>query len=632
MITKYLISAVTFIATVEGFDKYGTFHSRIVGGTPAEVDAYPFMVSWHEDMNEHPKCGASLVAPNIALTAAHCNGVREGPLSGVRIGSTRFDGEDNSYLTPGVERKVIRRIKHPEFKNKRGLKNDYMLLVLDEDVDIYDYPPVQLNFNDALPVEGQMLTTIGFGTTSFKGDQPNELQEVQVPVQSYETCASQYSSNVVHAEKHICAGFLDGGHDSCQGDSGGPLFMKMGGGFTQFGVVSWGEGCAAANYSGVYARLSGTKDWLVSTICGNLFEDSQFDAPAFCAEGYLDDEENYLSAADDDDLDDDDSDQSYSVDVVARTAFDNPEDPLMVPKKKLQEEGQYVLLKKDKSFVSHVIEREYEGYEIGMTFAKNFPTDKIYIDFKYHDDEAFTDEIAIDVSDFDPDFSLHTSLQRQFFKRDVQKFKFRIRSSGSVAADELHVYDVELGGLTPIDGASDSTTLSSDAVDEPITGGQESTVEQEEELEEMAEQEEEEEIADTEDSELAEEIADTEDSELAEELEEEEEEEEVLEELEEEELLGETEEDEAEGDEEVTEEVTEVEAAGDCVQCSNVATPNMGKNHFTCETGETEFFLKFCDDKPRWRKNKFCEQRCFKEGVGYKDINDEVVVCCLSAE
>merc|ERR1712048_666843 len=143
------------------------------------------------------------------------------------------------------------------------------------------------------------------------------------------------------------------------------------------------------------------------------------------------------------------------------------------------------------------------------------------------------------------------------------------------------------------------------------------------------------EIADTEDSELAEEIEEEEEEEEIEETEEEEEieeaeeEEEVLEEIEEEEILGETEEDEAEVDEEVTEEVTEVEAAGDCVQCSNVATPNMGNNGFTCETGKTEFFLKFCVNKPRWRKNKFCEQRCFKEDVGYKDENDEVVVCCL---
>merc|ERR1712238_163219 len=60
----------------------------------------------------------------------------------------------------------------------------------------------------------------------------------------------------------ICAGLPNGGKDSCQGDSGGPFICRKDGKAVLTGVVSFGIGCALADYPGVYARVTAVLDWV----------------------------------------------------------------------------------------------------------------------------------------------------------------------------------------------------------------------------------------------------------------------------------------------------------------------------------------------------------------------------------
>ena len=101
----------------------------------------------------------------------------------------------------------------------------------------------------------------GWGTLSSGGSQPKKLQEVTVQVTENTKCGN-YPQNEITANM-MCAGA--DGKDSCQGDSGGPLVTKVGKRYHLVGVVSWGYGCAAANYPGVYARITKVLGWIATT-------------------------------------------------------------------------------------------------------------------------------------------------------------------------------------------------------------------------------------------------------------------------------------------------------------------------------------------------------------------------------
>lgn len=101
-----------------------------------------------------------------------------------------------------------------------------------------------------------------------------------MPVIDTNECNQKYYGKI-DSIAMFCAGYRQGGIDSCQGtsnkqvirnlrkllkfvcnnlsgDSGGP-FVQNG---VQIGIVSWGNGCARAEYPGVYTKVSNYVNWL----------------------------------------------------------------------------------------------------------------------------------------------------------------------------------------------------------------------------------------------------------------------------------------------------------------------------------------------------------------------------------
>jgi secreted trypsin-like serine protease len=55
-----------------------------------------------------------------------------------------------------------------------------------------------------------------------------------------------------------------------QGDSGGPLIYYHNDTqqYFEYGIVSWGQGCAEAGHPGIYSRVTAYCDWIETTTGG----------------------------------------------------------------------------------------------------------------------------------------------------------------------------------------------------------------------------------------------------------------------------------------------------------------------------------------------------------------------------
>jgi trypsin len=223
---------------VNGFD------AKIVNGVEVNPKGkYPYATYAYG-------CGASLVAPNVLLCAAHCQGITK-----VRIGCHNVNQTDGD----GCEtHQVEEEIPHPQY-NSETMDNDFMMLKL-KTKSIHS--PVALHSG---PVNaGEDLVVMGWGTTSSGGSVSNVLLQTEVDALSNAECNNKYDGGIT--DSMLCASRSNGSthYDSCQGDSGGPIIMKSTG--KQVGVVSWGTGCADPRYPGVYARVSKQLPWIQSYI------------------------------------------------------------------------------------------------------------------------------------------------------------------------------------------------------------------------------------------------------------------------------------------------------------------------------------------------------------------------------
>lgn len=227
---------------------------NIYGGTNAVIGEFPYFA-------EFSNCGGTLIAPDIALTAAHC-----GDQTNTDIYIGAFKTRSTNY---GAQRRTCAAwIMHPGYSTASGLINDVAVCKLSEPVTV-DESDVRLVLNrkdiDSFPIIGKSLVAMGFGLLGDVYDTPTFLKRTTLEGRA----CGEYSS-----PNQVCAGGpggADGETDVCRGDSGGPLVKidpQSSGPDIHYhvGLVSSGALCPAA-LTGTYARTSAMAPWIDDAMC-----------------------------------------------------------------------------------------------------------------------------------------------------------------------------------------------------------------------------------------------------------------------------------------------------------------------------------------------------------------------------
>lgn len=245
------------------------FLSKIIGGEPVDTShTWGWIASLRRD-NLH-QCGASLITPSYAITAAHC--VRD-IISLSRL-SLNFGITNLSNI--GQLRSVTKMYVHPFYQEQLFI-NDLAILRLHKPIELIDsniscicLPSISdFSLDKAeYPPIGDNLVAIGWGSTDPLIRIPSPILRqvtVQAIARTDPSCADTINNDTVQ----FCAGLLDGGKDTCQGDSGGPLMLFKDQRWQLIGLTSYGELCGAPGFPGVYTRIAFYESFINEIINSN---------------------------------------------------------------------------------------------------------------------------------------------------------------------------------------------------------------------------------------------------------------------------------------------------------------------------------------------------------------------------
>ncbi|MCU7836467.1 MAG: serine protease [gamma proteobacterium symbiont of Taylorina sp.] len=252
------------------------YQKRIIGGSivnfstnsTSDINEWSWVVALIDQNNNH-FCGASLIDSQWLMTAAHCLYDYSGQnASNLKITALFKQSDLLKTDEDTITREVISTIIHPDYSYSSD-NNDIALLQLDSP--IVDIPPVSVPgqyFNAPIRSSWEPATVLGWGTTQRY--QNTLLRQAQLPIADFQDCSDNYKEYGIDITLNmICAGFEQGGIDACTGDSGGPLVIhhEGGAGWKQIGIVSFGIGCAEADFFGVYTRVSRYNNFIQSHVC-----------------------------------------------------------------------------------------------------------------------------------------------------------------------------------------------------------------------------------------------------------------------------------------------------------------------------------------------------------------------------
>ncbi|KAF6202290.1 hypothetical protein GE061_004688 [Apolygus lucorum] len=252
--------------------------TRIVNGKDVLPNTYPFLGIIIK--RSEPKCGGSLIAPLVTITACHCLYMNDYKKMNKAKDVEFLVGAVDLDHARGLLRTARKLIAHSDCKFNAEIEGrryevvyDYGLIIFTEPfTKIFGYADVialpdfkGTSLIDKMIRDEVPCVLMGWGYTSAdaEGTSPT-LKELSAKLRSQDRCAQEVEKNLeapYHATS-VCVTALGINQSACFGDSGGPLLC--GKGEKQIiGVASYIAGpCGKDKIPNVFARLDMVSDWI----------------------------------------------------------------------------------------------------------------------------------------------------------------------------------------------------------------------------------------------------------------------------------------------------------------------------------------------------------------------------------
>ncbi|XP_030381463.1 serine protease SP24D [Scaptodrosophila lebanonensis] len=228
---------------------------RLLGGSDADVGAYPYTVSLQLAASGTHRCGGVIINNRFVLTAAHCvtvgSGIEPYPAQRfqVRAGSIQ-------RLVGGQVVFVKRIIVHGEYRN--GL-NNLALLELQT--------PLTFNANtqaialaDQAPADGSVIVVTGWGATYTQGSTQQRLKGSTLQTISGAECEKYLyllHDGLLCAVQHAENGEEQG---LCAGDAGSPAVLDN----KLVGIGSFYVGACGTSMPDGFVNIFNYRDWITA--------------------------------------------------------------------------------------------------------------------------------------------------------------------------------------------------------------------------------------------------------------------------------------------------------------------------------------------------------------------------------